>query len=131
MKTFFLISILNLLNPHTPTTAAQALPSVDALVSTKSNGRQAVFPGFQEYLKNHLVYPELARKHGIEGVVCVQVNIDETGKVGPVRILKKLGFGCDEAVISLLQNMPRWQPALSEAKMTQQSLNLNIRFKLN
>ncbi|MBL7829143.1 MAG: TonB family protein [Saprospiraceae bacterium] len=131
MKTFLLISILNLLNPQTPTTAAQALSSVEAYASTISNGRQAEFPGFQEYLKTHLVYPELARKHGVEGVVRARVFIDESGKVGSVRILKKLGFGCDEAVISLLQNMPRWQPALSEGKMTQQSLDLNIRFKLN
>lgn len=48
-------------------------------------------------------YPEMARNAGIEGTVVLEVYIDETGMVQKVRVVKGLGFGCEEAAIKKVQ----------------------------
>ena len=50
------------------------------------------------------VYPEIARKAGVEGRVYVNVLIDERGNVIDTKILKSLGNnGCDEAAVAAIQ----------------------------
>src|SRR5690606_9229315 len=43
-----------------------------------------------------------ARRDGIEGTVVLRVEIDETGKVGEVRVVKGLGYGLDEVAVRLM-----------------------------
>jgi len=50
------------------------------------------------------VYTEKAREKEVEGVVLIEVLIDETGRVRKVKVLKKLGFGLDEAAIEAVKN---------------------------
>ena len=42
-------------------------------------------------------YPEEAKQAGIEGIVVLLIEIDETGAVGYVEVLQSAGFGFDEA----------------------------------
>ena len=92
--------------------------------------REASFPSFNQYLAEHLVYPEMARTNGIEGNVQVEIIVGSCGKVLKVSILKGLGFGCDEAVLKLLNEMPPWSPAYKNGRPATQKINLNLRFKL-
>ena len=62
--------------------------------------KKAYFPGgvdgMRQFIAKHLVYPEEARKQGVEGSVALRIEIDQTGVVKRTRIIKSLGFGCDE-----------------------------------
>jgi len=71
------------------------------------------FPGGMEALKTYvtknLKYPIQAREAAIEGFVTVGFQIDINGNVTQTFIHEGLTKACDEAVIQLIKEMPRWQ----------------------
>lgn len=75
------------------------------------------------------VYPQLARKAGIEGVVYVQVSIDTTGAVTDTKILKSENDVLNEAA---LQAARQWTftPAMKDWKKLAIVLTIPFRFKL-
>ena len=61
------------------------------------------FPiGGVQAILNLVVYPEIARRAGIEGKVYVLAYVNEEGTVTKTEILKGVGGGCDNFLISLL-----------------------------
>jgi TonB family protein len=90
----------------------------------------AHFPNWQQYAASHFVYPDLAREYAVEGVVQVAADISPLGEVVSVKVLKGLGYGCDEAIVKTLTAMPRWQPCLKRGKPQAQTVYLTMRFSL-
>ena len=85
--------------------------------------------GFGAMQKN-LVYPEIARKAGVEGRVYVNVLIDEKGNVIDTKILKSLGNnGCDEAAVAAIRKA-KWKPAKQRDKAVKVWVGIPIVFKL-
>jgi protein TonB len=60
----------------------------------------------QPLVKVKPAYPIEARRLGIEGVVTFQVDIDATGAVKKVTLVKGLGHGCDQAAMEALWKTP-------------------------
>jgi len=48
-------------------------------------------------------YPEAAKRANIEGVVILQVDIDASGAVKKVELIKGLGYGCDQAAMDAVK----------------------------
>lgn len=63
------------------------------------------------YIANEFNYPSMAVSHGIEGKVLVEVILDEEGKIRKAKILRSLGYGCDEEALRVVYAMPKWEPA--------------------
>ena len=85
--------------------------------------------GFDAIHKN-LVYPEIARKAGIEGTVIVYARISKDGNVIATRIIKPLGnSGCNEAAISAIKKV-KWKPAMQRDKPVTVWVSVPVRFKL-
>jgi protein TonB len=85
--------------------------------------------GFAAIQKN-LVYPEIARKAGVEGRVVVNVLIDEKGTVRDTKILKSLGNnGCDEAAIAAIKSV-KWKPAKQRDKPVKVWVGIPVVFML-
>lgn len=82
------------------------------------------------YLSMGLSYPEQARENAIMGTVVVEFIIDEEGKVQSPRILKGLGFGCDEEVLRTVTKMPAWQPGIYNGFMVKSKVVMPVRFEL-
>lgn len=59
----------------------------------------------RQFLKENLKYPEEALEAKIEGVVRVQVEINDKGKVTKASIKKGLGYGCDEEALRLAKQL--------------------------
>ncbi|MCU0643592.1 MAG: energy transducer TonB [bacterium] len=77
-----------------------------------------------------LVYPEIARKAGIEGTVTVQAKISERGEVIDTRILVPLGnSGCNEAAVAAIKAV-KWKPAKQRDKPVAVWVSIPVRFKL-
>lgn len=78
------------------------------------------------------VYPEAARKAGIEGIVILQLLIDKEGNVVEVKVLKGLPFGLTEAAIEEAKKQ-KFKPAYrsSTGFPVNCIYTLTIRFKLN
>ncbi len=85
--------------------------------------------GMGELVK-YIVYPDLAKKAGIEGKVLVKVFIDETGKVIDTQILKGVGAGCDESAMDAIKQV-KFKPALLKGKPVKCTVVIPIMFKLS
>lgn len=81
-------------------------------------------------IQQNLVYPEIARKAGVEGRVYVNVLIDEKGNVIDTKILKSLGNnGCDEAAVAAIRSV-KWKPAKQRDKPVKVWVGIPVVFKL-
>ncbi|MEZ4919166.1 MAG: energy transducer TonB [Saprospiraceae bacterium] len=70
---------------------------------------QPEYPGgpkaMTEFIYKNLRYPKAALAEGVEGLVVGEVGINHKGEVTEVRLLKRLGFGCDEEAIRVLKKL--------------------------
>jgi TonB family protein len=85
---------------------------------------------FKEYMTQNLRYPEQALNNKVEGRVTVQFTIDPTGKMSDFRVLRGLGYGCDEEVIRLIQQGPRWRPSRKNTEAVTDKVKVRMRFSL-
>ena len=96
--------------------------------------KNAVFMGgkdaLQTYICRHQIYPDLAKEYGIEGVVRVSFKVATDGHIGDIHVIKSLGFGCDEAVIKLIQQMPNWEAAQLNGVPIESMRYLELHFNL-
>lgn len=72
--------------------------------------KKPIYPGgqeaFKKFIADNLKYPKEAVENKIEGTVVLKYAIDHLGKVSDIKVIKSLGYGCDEEakrVIGLLQ----------------------------
>lgn len=83
-----------------------------------------------EAIQKKLVYPEIARKAGIEGTVTVYANINEKGDVINTKILVPLGnSGCNEAAVAAIKAV-KWKPAKQRDKPVTVWVSIPVKFKL-
>jgi len=71
--------------------------------------------GGLQSIQNRLVYPDSALKYCIEGKVYVLAPIDSVGNVESARIIKGIGYGCDEEAIRLVLSA-KFSPATRRVK---------------
>lgn len=75
-------------------------------------------------------YPESMRKAGVEGVVVIELGIDESGAVVFGRIVRSLGREFDAAVIAWARSIS-FRPALTKERVPMRCrIRLPIRFRL-
>jgi len=92
------------------------------------------FPGGYEsmikFFKDNIHYPLLAQQSGIEGTVFVELLVSETGRVKFIKLLRKLGYGCDEEALRVIKMMPDWIPAHFNKKPCSRIFQIPVRFQL-
>jgi protein TonB len=76
------------------------------------------------------VYPEVARKARISGIVIVECIIDKTGNVTNVQVLKPLPFGLDQAAVDAVRRW-KFRPGTLNGQPVDVIFNLTVNFKLN
>ncbi|MCK9398556.1 MAG: energy transducer TonB [Bacteroidales bacterium] len=84
-----------------------------------------------DYLRQNLNYPVEAKKNGIQGSVYVIFIVDIDGYIKDIRVLRGIGGGCDKEAVRLIENMPRWKPAIQDGDPVKVQFNIPIRFSLN
>ena len=81
-------------------------------------------------IQKKIVYPEFAKKAGVEGKVFVTAFVDETGTVTNVKLLKSLGAGCDEEAINAVKQT-KFTPGRQRGKPVKVQVTIPIVFKLH
>jgi periplasmic protein TonB len=84
--------------------------------------------GMQSIARN-LVYPELARRAGVEGVVYILAYVDEQGIVRHTDIARGIGAGCDEAAAEAVQQA-RFTPGKQRGQAVKVRVMVPVRFSL-
>lgn len=89
-------------------------------------GREA----FQKYLETKIQYPARALAKRTEGKVTIEFTLTPAGELNSFRILKGIGEGCDEELIRLIKEGPRWMPTLKNAIALQDKVVIQLTFSL-
>ena len=85
--------------------------------------------GLLNYLKEQLRYPPAAIAQGVAGTVFVAFTVQSDGSVADARVLKGIGYGCDEEALRVVRAMPPWEPATQSGRPIPISYSLPIRFQ--
>jgi TonB family protein len=85
---------------------------------------------FQKYLEEEMEYPVQAIQNKVEGKVTVQFSVDPSGELGEFKILKSLGYGCDEEVIRLIKEGPKWNPSKRNLQPVKDKVKVRLKFKI-
>lgn len=87
--------------------------------------------GLMRYVGSNISYPEQAKIVGKEGTVYVSFVVSEVGMVEGVKVMRGIGYGCDEEVVRVISNMPKWKKAGKNAgHPVKVRFNIPVAFKL-
>ena len=90
-------------------------------------GEQKLF----EFIGNNVVYPQEAKDAGVEGKVFVEFYIERDGTVCDAKVLRGIGYGCDEEALRVVGLMPKWYPGKQRGNAVRVRYTLPINFKLS
>ena len=76
-----------------------------------------------------VVYPEIAKRAGVEGTVYVEAFVNEEGVVTKATVVKGIGAGCDEAAIDAVKKV-KFKPGKQRGKPVRVRMSIPIRFRL-
>ncbi len=80
-------------------------------------------------IQSKIVYPELAKRAGIEGRVYVKAYIDTTGTVAKTELIRGIGSGCDEVAMEAVKKV-KFIPGMQDGKRMNVQVTVPILFKL-
>ncbi len=83
-----------------------------------------------EAIQKKIVYPEIAKRAGVEGRVYILAYVDENGNVTKTEVLKGIGAGCDEAAEKAVRET-KFKPGKQRGKPVRVKVAVPIIFKLN
>lgn len=83
---------------------------------------------YDKYLKNSLRYPQQALESNVKGRVTVSFTVHSDGRVDEFNVLKGLGFGCDEEVIRLVKDGPKWSPTTQDGEPVESEVRVRVKF---
>ena len=111
----------------------QSLPLVPLAPNIVPTESLPEFPGgmdaLNEFLYSNLRYPERAIENGVTGKVLVTFVIDENGKVTEAQVLRRVGFGCSEEALRVVESMPNWKPGLQNGRAVPVKMSLPVIFE--
>jgi protein TonB len=87
--------------------------------------------GIMRYVGQNISYPEGAKVVGKEGTVYVSFVVNEVGNVENVKVMKGIGYGCDEEVVRVITKMPRWKKVgKNNGQPVKVRFNIPVAFRL-
>ena len=80
-------------------------------------------------IQKKIVYPEIAKRAGVEGKVYVLAFVNESGIVTDAKIIKGIGAGCDEAALEAVKKT-KFKPGKQRGKAVRVQVSIPVVFKL-
>jgi TonB family protein len=84
---------------------------------------------YADYLKKNLRKPKQAIEKQIVGSVTVEFLVNKEGKLLDFKIVKSLGYGCDEEAIRVIKEGPNWMPKVNGGVARRQRVIQEISFQ--
>ncbi|HMN26315.1 MAG TPA: energy transducer TonB [Ignavibacteriaceae bacterium] len=86
--------------------------------------------GGLEEIQRKVIYPPEAKEQGVQGKVYVLAYINEKGIVDSTKIIKGIGYGCDEAAKNAIKQT-KFIPGKQRGKPMKVQVAIPIMFKLD
>lgn len=90
------------------------------------NGNRA----FKQYLEKNIRYPEQAKTNKVEGRVTVEFTIQADGTLSNFTVIRGIGSGCDEELIRLIKEGPKWIPTKKDDVPVEDKAKVRLKFEL-
>lgn len=91
------------------------------------------FPGGQDsltaYLQREIVYPPIAKKHGIHGTVLIEFVVEKDGRVSHGKVKVPLFPDCNVEALRVVMSMPRWKPGKNMGRPVRCFYTVPIKFE--
>ena len=124
--TVFLTMVSILIAQDHEDTSEVFTAAVDEHAKFKEGGKAE----FKKWIKSNITYPKKAKMMGISGKVYLEYIINRDGSISDIKVIKGLGYGCDEEAIRLMKATSYlWVPAKKDGKPVRQKNARPIFFK--
>jgi TonB family protein len=95
---------------------------------------EPAFPGGEvamaNFIRENIVYPELAREMGEQGTVYVQFVVNSDGSIQDAVVVKKVSELLDKEAIRVVKMMPKWTAGEQAGKKVRVRFTLPINFRI-
>ena len=95
---------------------------------------EPTFPGgpndFYKFLATNVRYPKEAKRNGIQGKVFLSFVIEKDGSLNDIRVVRGIGYGCDEEALKALKTAPPWAPGYQYGIAVRVQYSIPISFTL-
>lgn len=129
-KWYALIFFFALINCYSVKIKAQndSVNEIFSIVEEKPS-----FPGGEEaridFFKQKVQYPKDAFDQRIQGTVYATFVVETDSTISNAKILRGLGYGCDEEVLRVIGLMPKWIPGKKQGKAARVQYSIPVIFK--
>ena len=69
-----------------------------------------------KYLTDSVKYPEMAKKHGVQGRVVIGFIVEKDGSLTDVKVLRHVDIALDAEALRVVKGMPKWIPGRQNGK---------------
>lgn len=109
-------------------------PNDNEIYSDFDISQMPEFPGGEEelmsYLAKNIQYPKRAVDDGAEGRVMLGFVVNKEGEIDDIKVLRSIGYGCDEEAVRVVNKMPKWKPGKNNGRLVNVYYSLPITFEL-
>lgn len=118
-------------------------PKEVAVVKVEEPKEEQIFVGVEQspeypggdkamyrFLSDKIRYPAAASRANVSGRVTVQFVVEKDGSIGAVKVLKGIGFGCDEEAVRVIKAMPKWNPGKQNGRAVRVYYTIPVMFTL-
>ncbi|MFN0275293.1 MAG: energy transducer TonB [Chitinophagales bacterium] len=89
------------------------------------------FDNMTKWLQKNIRYPRIAVDANVEGPVYVEFVVNTDGSIVDAKVVRGIGFGCDEEALRAVKAMPKWKPGKQAGTPVRVRMTVPIQFKLN
>lgn len=91
------------------------------------------FPGGEDalisYINKHSKFTDLAREYNVTGTIYVSFVVDEQGDVVGTKVERGIGYGMDEMLCSVINNLPKFKPAKQNDHAVKVRMMVPVKFE--
>lgn len=100
------------------------------LVENKPSFNGGGLDAFTKWVDKNKVYPQTAKKAGIQGRVTVNFIIDSKGQVRDVKVERGVDKALDDEAVRVISSSPNWTPALQRGEPVAVRVSFPVIFQL-
>ena len=85
---------------------------------------------FAKWVNSRLVYPENAKKNGVQGRVILQLTIAKDGRITNVKVLRGVDPSLDKEAVRVVSSSPKWTPGKQRDRAVPVTYTFPVIFQL-
>ena len=85
---------------------------------------------FSKWVNSKLVYPEIAKEHGVQGRVTLQFTVNADGSVSNVKVLRGVDSSLDKEAVRVVSSSPKWKPGKQRDRAVKVTYTFPVIFQL-